>query len=387
MSTVVSFPELGWSFTVNRVAFSIGGFDVYWYGILIGIGLLLGIWYALRHAREFGIDSDRMLDVIIVGTIFGIIGARLYYVIFAAPGEFTSFADILNMRKGGVAFYGMVIGALLSALITCKVRKVKLLPMVDVATIGFLIGQGVGRWGNFINQEAFGTNTSLPWGMTSDTVTRYLTAHAEELTSHGIFVNPNMAVHPTFLYESLWCLLGFIVLTRFVKKRRFDGEIALMYFAWNGFGRAFIEGLRTDSLYWGSVRISQLLAVLGAFLSIIVILLIRSKIKKEKNPEFLKPYGKTEACASELAALAELRASKSKKNAVEEESEAEELPQKPSIAAGVKSKAVTPVTSEKTEKARAEKEQADAENTELPAAEEVEEENKSESSQPEENKE
>ncbi len=326
MSTIVSFPKLGWSFPLNRVAFSIGGFDVYWYGILIGVGLLLGVWYALRHAREFGIDSDRMLDVIIFGTIFGIIGARLYYVIFAAEGEFTSLADVLDMRRGGVAFYGMVIGALLSAVVTCKVRKVKLLPMVDVASIGFLIGQGIGRWGNFVNQEAFGVNTSLPWGMTSDTVARYLTAHSEELAGRGIFVDPAMPVHPTFLYESLWCLLGFIVLSRFVKKRRFDGEIALMYFAWNGFGRAFIEGLRTDSLYWGNVRISQLLAVIGAFVSILVILLIRARIRRKKDPEYLKPYGRTQVCADELAALAELRASRAGKKSGERTEESEEEP-------------------------------------------------------------
>ncbi|MEG2676783.1 MAG: prolipoprotein diacylglyceryl transferase [Oscillospiraceae bacterium] len=307
MSTIVSFPGLGIEFPLNRVAFSIGNFEIYWYGVLIGLGLALGIVYALKKSKEFGIDSDRMLDVIIIGTIVGVIGARLYYVVFAPAGEFTSIMDVLNMRKGGVAFYGMVIFAVLSAVITCRIRKVKLLPMLDVATIGFLIGQGIGRWGNFINQEAFGCNTRLPWGMTSDTVVSYLTNNAQMLTEKGVFVDPMMPVHPTFLYESLWCLLGFVILSLYVKNRKFDGEIALMYFAWNGFGRAFIEGLRTDSLYLGNVRISQVLAIVGAISAMIAILIIRVKIRKRNDPEYLMPYGRTEQCKIDLALIAKSR--------------------------------------------------------------------------------
>ncbi len=318
MSTTVSFPGLGLAFSIDRVAFSIGNFDIYWYGILIGLGLALGMIYAVRHAKEFGIDADRMLDVIIVGTIFGVIGARLYYVVFAPEGMFTSFQDLIDTRKGGVAFYGAVIGAILSAVITCKIRKVKLLPMIDVASVGFLIGQGIGRWGNFFNQEAFGTNTTLPWGMTSDTVVHYLTGNAEMLKAHNIFVDPAMPVHPTFLYESLWCLLGAVIFMSYAKRRKFDGEMTLLYFAWNGFGRAFIEGMRTDSLYWGDIRVSQLLAIVGAVLAMIAVFVVRLKINKSDNPDYLIPYGHTEKAAAELAAFEKERLAKSKKDGGDE---------------------------------------------------------------------
>lgn len=321
MSTVVSFPGLGLEFTVNRVAFSIGGFDIYWYGILIGLGLALGMIYALRHAREFGIDADRMLDVVIAGTIFGVIGARLYYVAFAPQGMFNSFADILNMRKGGVAFYGAVIGAVLAALLTCGWRKVKLLPMIDVATVGFLVGQGIGRWGNFFNQEAFGTNTTLPWGMTSETIVNYLRNNAEMLQSHNIFVDPTMPVHPTFLYESVWCLLGALVFILYAKRRRFDGEMALMFLAWNGFGRAFIEGLRTDSLYIGEYRVSQILAILCAALAVLTICFIRLRISRKADPAYLMPYGHTEKCAEDLALLEKERQKKNKKGETQPQEE------------------------------------------------------------------
>lgn len=323
MSTVVSFPGLGLEFTINRVAFSIGNFDIYWYGVLIGLGLALGMIYALTHAREFGIDSDRMLDVIIVGTIFGVIGARLYYVAFAPEGMFTSIMDVLDMRKGGVAFYGAVIGAVLAALLTCRWRKVKLLPMIDVATVGFLVGQGIGRWGNFFNQEAFGINTSLPWGMTSETIVNYLTNNAEMLQSHNIFVDPTMPVHPTFLYESIWCLLGAVIFIIYAKRRRFDGEMTLMYFAWNGFGRAFIEGLRTDSLYIGEFRVSQILAIAGAVLAILAIVVVRMRINRKGDPAYLMPYGHTEKCAQELAELEKERLEKSKKRGNNQQTEAE----------------------------------------------------------------
>ncbi len=308
MTSLVSFPALGIEFQLNRVAFSIGDFAVYWYGILIAAALGLGIIYASKKSRTFGVDADNLLDVIMIGTVFGIIGARLYYIIFSAPGEFTSFADWIDLRKGGVGFYGAVIGGLASALITCKVKKMHFLPVADVAALGFLLGQGIGRWGNFVNQEAFGTNTDLPWGMTSDAVTRYLTAQQSFLTAHNITVDPALPVHPTFLYESLWCILGFIVLNSYIRKRKFDGELLLMFFAWNGVGRAIIEGFRTDSLYIGSYRISQLLAVFGALLSVIAILVIRSRIRKNPDRSYLMPYGKTPEWVSEQAQLAEKRA-------------------------------------------------------------------------------
>ncbi|MEG1016494.1 MAG: prolipoprotein diacylglyceryl transferase, partial [Oscillospiraceae bacterium] len=291
----VSFPKLGINIEVNRVAFKIGGFEVYWYGILIALGFLLAFIYVMKNARKFGINSDKLLDAVIIGAIFGVIGARLYYVVFAPAGEFTSFADVLNMRKGGMAFYGAVIFGFGSGVLGCLLRKVKILPALDIVSIGFLIGQGVGRWGNFVNQEAFGSNTSLPWGMTSESVVSYLTRSAADLAEKGIVVDPTMPVHPTFLYESLWCLLGIIVLVALSSRRKFDGEIFLMYLAWNGVGRAVIEGLRTDSLYIGRLRISQVLAIAGAIAAIAVIIVIRRKIKRSGDEKCLMTYVKTEA--------------------------------------------------------------------------------------------
>ncbi len=308
MSTIVQFPGLGIELPITRVAFSIGSFDVYWYGVILGLGLALGMIWALKNTREFGVDQDKFIDLLLVGTVAGIIGARLYYVAFAQPGEFTSFWQIFDLRRGGVAFYGAVIFGLGSAILMCRKTKVRFLPVADLASVGFLIGQGIGRWGNFFNQEAFGANTTLPWGMTSDTVRRYLANNLDMLAQKGITVDPALPVHPTFLYESLWCALGFILISRYIKKRKFDGEITLLYFAWNGFGRAIIEGLRTDSLYLGGIRISQMLAIVGCAASVIAVLVIRNKIKSAPDKNYLVPYGHTDECARELAAIADERA-------------------------------------------------------------------------------
>ena len=163
MTYHVQFPGLGLEFTLDRVAFTVFGMPIYWYGILIATGLALAIVFAFSHARRFGIDSDRMVDVILIGTVCAVIGGRAFYVA-TAPFEYASFAEMLDIRLGGVAIYGAVIAAFLSGYFACRWRKVPILPMFDLAGMGFLLGQGIGRWGNFVNQEAFGTNTTLPWG-------------------------------------------------------------------------------------------------------------------------------------------------------------------------------------------------------------------------------
>ncbi|MEA4911493.1 MAG: prolipoprotein diacylglyceryl transferase [Oscillospiraceae bacterium] len=301
MSTIVSFPGLGLELPVSRVAFSIGGFDVYWYGVVIAAGLALGMLYALKRSKTFGVDPDKLMDLIIVGVIFGVLGARVYYIVFSTPGSFTTLAQMIDIRDGGLGFYGAVIGAFAAVGVACRIKKVKILPVLDIGSIGFLIGQGIGRWGNFFNQEAFGCNTTLPWGMTSETVQRYLQSHLSSLQAQGMTVDPMLPVHPTFLYESLWCILGFFLLNAYVKHRRFDGELCLMFFAWNGANRAIVEGLRTDSLYLGGVRISQLLAAVGTVLAIAAILWIRGRIKKA--PGSIVPWAQTDAWAQELAAV------------------------------------------------------------------------------------
>ena len=294
MIQTVTFPGLGWSFELNRVAFSIGGMNFYWYGLLIGLGFLLGIGYALKRGRQFGLNQDHMIDVIFGGTVAAIIGARLYYVAFRWDYYSQNLGEIINTRNGGLAIYGGLIGAVLAGYFICKWRKVRFLPMVDAAAGGFLIGQSIGRWGNFINVEAFGANTSLPWGMSGPAVTAYLTEHEAELEALGMEIDPSMPVHPTFFYESMWCLLGFIVMQFLIKKRKFDGEIMLFYVGWYGAGRMVIEGLRTDSLMIGNtgIRVSQLLAALLVVVSLTIWFAVRRKQKQ--NPEKFILYAETE---------------------------------------------------------------------------------------------
>lgn len=269
----VQFPGLGLDFTINRVALSIGGFNIYWYGVIIAVGMLLALLYAFRYAPDFGIDSDRLVDVVAIGTVMAIVCARIYYVAMA-PFEYQSIWEMVDIRLGGIAIYGAVIGAFVFGGLAAKWRKVPLLPLFDLVALGFLIGQGIGRWGNFVNQEAFGTNTTLPWGMYSEGTKAYLQSVQVTLPA-GMTVDPNMPVHPTFLYESIWCLVGFVALALYVKHRKFHGQIFLLYAIWYGLGRGWIEGLRTDSLLIGNtgLRASQLVAyvtALAAFCLLIV---------------------------------------------------------------------------------------------------------------------
>ena len=257
----VQFPGLGLDLTVNRVALAIGGFNIYWYGVIIAAGMLLAMLYAFRNAVDYGIDSDRLVDVVAIGAVMSIVCARIYYVAMA-PFEYQSLWEMVDIRKGGIAIYGAVIGAFVFGGLAAKWRKVPLLPLFDLVSLGFLIGQGIGRWGNFVNQEAFGTNTTLPWGMYSEGTEAYLKSVQVTLPA-GMTVDPTAPVHPTFLYESIWCLVGFILLFRYIKKRKFNGDIALRYMIWYGAGRFWIEALRTDSLMLVpsiGLRASQLVA-------------------------------------------------------------------------------------------------------------------------------
>ena len=261
MTNLVQFPGLGLSFELNRVAFSIGGADIYWYGICIAFGLCLALVFAFRRCAEFGVDGDAMVDVILIGVVLGIVCARLYYVAMA-PYNYDTIWDVLAVRDGGLAIYGGIIGGFLFGGLACKWRKVPVLPMFDLTAMGFLIGQCCGRWGNFFNQEAFGCNTTLPWGMYSETTRAYLMGSTVTV-QNGMTIDPNLPVHPTFLYESIWCLVGFILLFRYIKKRKFNGDITLRYLIWYGAGRFWIEALRTDSLMLVpsiGLRVSQLLA-------------------------------------------------------------------------------------------------------------------------------
>lgn len=266
---LVAFPKLGLEFDIDPTAFTVFGLEIKWYGVLIALGALLAVFYCFsRMEKTFGVDSDRATDAVLAGFFGAIIGARLYYIIF---NEGVTLAEFFNYRDGGLAIYGGLIGALLVGGIVAKIRKLKLAPFFDAASMGFLIGQGIGRWGNFVNKEAFGAATELPWGMSSASIQYTLGGGSNEL----------VMAHPCFLYESLWCLLGFLILHFYVKHRKFDGEIFLMYTAWYGLGRFFIEGLRTDSLMLGRLRVSQMLALVCFIAAVGLIIYFRWKIKHD----------------------------------------------------------------------------------------------------------
>ncbi len=279
MNTLVSFPGLGLEMTINRVAFTLFGVDVYWYGLIIAVGLMVGIAIGYWKAKQFGIDADRMTDAILVTVVMAVLCARLYYVIFY-PGDYDTLGKILNLRDGGLAIYGGVIGTVVFGWLMCRIRKIPVAAMFDVTAMGFLAGQGIGRWGNFFNQEAFGTNTTLPWGMYSERTRSYLQGVAAELASQGVAVDPSTPVHPTFLYESLWCLLGLVLLLCYCRHRRFDGEIALMYVMWYGAERCVVEGLRTDSLMIGPLRVSQVLAGGSCLLALVAWYILRRRARR-----------------------------------------------------------------------------------------------------------
>lgn len=289
----IEFPKLGLDFSIPR-SISVFGFEIAWYAVFICVGMLLAILYGLSRMKEFGLDEDRAMDAIIVGVIGAIVGARLYYVAFTWEDYKDNLSEIFNIRNGGLAIYGGVIGALALGLLVCKLRKVKMLPMLDITMTGFLLGQGIGRWGNFINGEAFGSETSLPWGM----------------TIWGVAENP---VHPCFLYESLWCLLGFVLFHFYIKHRKFDGEVALFYCMWYGTERMLVEGLRQDSLYFGNLRVSQILSAALVLSALVIWIVVRSKIKRENDPNYLPLYVNT-AESKELLRQAEERLQKGKKS-------------------------------------------------------------------------
>lgn len=267
----VSFPGLGLSFTLNRVAFPVFGHAIYWYGVIIALGFLLGTSFCWKRAEKFGITQDQLLDVLIFATPAAIIGARLYFIVFyldlfRKPNGSLDFIQMFRIHDGGLAIYGGIIFSLLTCYLVTRIKNFSFLATADLSVFGFLIGQMIGRWGNFMNVEAYGSATMLPWRM-------------------GIYERVNGAlqyteVHPTFLYESLWNLLGFILLFILMQKglRKFDGMFLLLYLAWYGFGRGLIEGLRSDSLYLfeTGIRVSQMLGFASAVVALAILSFILS---------------------------------------------------------------------------------------------------------------
>ena len=271
LASPITFPNLGITVDPNPVAFTVFGKDIYWYGIIIALGFLLAVIYMMRRAPVFGLTQDDLLDEVLWAVPIGVICARLYYCIFYWELYADNPISILYIWEGGLAIYGGVIGGAITILVVSRVKKIKTGTMLDIAAMAVLIGQIFGRWGNFMNREAFGAETDVFCRM-------------------GI-VSPSgetIYVHPTFLYESLWNLVCFIFLCVWVKqgRRRYDGQCILIYFFWYGIGRTWIEGLRTDSLYIGGtgIRVSQALSAVLAFIALVLLIV---NARREHKPEDL----------------------------------------------------------------------------------------------------
>ena len=258
--TTISFPFFGIEFDPIRVL-ELGPLSIHIYGLLIGLGLMLAVVYGWRRSKEFGIKSDDITDGVLYIVPFAIICARAYYCIF----EWEQFASdpisVLYIWNGGLAIYGGIIGAVIGVAVFCYFKKIKLPALLDLVLLGFLIGQAIGRWGNFFNREAFGAETEIFIRMGLEN------AYTGEVTYH----------HPTFLYESLWNAAGFAALHFLSKKRQYDGQVALGYVLWYGLGRTFIEGLRTDSLIWGDFRVSQVLAGATAIAAAVALFVLSTR--------------------------------------------------------------------------------------------------------------
>lgn len=290
----VTFPTLGISINVKSIAFCVFSWPIHWYGLIIAAGFLLAVLFCNKRVKRFGIEQDDVFDLLLYAVPLSILGARLYYIIFylerfrTADGKL-DFGAMIRIWDGGLAIYGGIIMAIIVTMVFCKKRGIKFYAFADVGAYGLLIGQSVGRWGNFVNVECYGGPTTLPWRM-------------------GIYefvdgVYQYTEVHPTFLYESLWNLVGLLLLAFVVERyRKFDGQIFFSYMAWYGLGRAWIEGLRTDSLYFFStgLRVSQVLAILFS-VSAIVVLFVQLR----------KPHTSEELWCNRIEKPTELRSEQS----------------------------------------------------------------------------
>ena len=253
--TTISFPGLGIEINPAR-SFAVGPLTVHFYGLIIACGLIAAVLYACRRSKQFGLKEDDILDGVLWVTPFAILCARAYYCAFSWDMYKDDLISVLYIWEGGLAIYGGVLGALVGVTVFCLVKKIRIGALLDLVALGFLIGQSAGRWGNFFNREAFGapTDSFLRMGL------------------YNSYTGQVEYYHPTFLYESVWNLCGFVLLHFLSKKRRYDGQIALGYAAWYGLGRCLIEGLRMDSLWWGPFRVSQLLAAVSCVAAVTVLL-------------------------------------------------------------------------------------------------------------------
>lgn len=261
----ISFPKLGVNLHINPVAFHIGSKEIYWYALIILTGFLLAAAFVLLTCKKRGVEPDNVYDIGLFGLIFGIIGARLYYVLFSLD-EFDSFWDVFKIWNGGLAIYGGIIAAFITVAVYCRVKKLNTLNVFDVCCPGLFIGQLIGRWGNFVNAEVYGGTTSLPWGMS---------------------INGADPVHPLFLYESLWNLLGLILLIIFRDKKTADGQVVCFYVFWYSLGRLFLEGMRNRAYILYAIpnvlAVSQLVACIGIIGAIVCFIIFTKRQKNKTN--------------------------------------------------------------------------------------------------------
>lgn len=260
MVNKIGFPSLGLEFNVNRVAFTVFGKEIYWYALIIMTGFALGVLYAMYRAKKNHVKTDHIYDISFWGLLAGIVCARIYYVIFDPNCLNDNFLNIFKIWEGGIAIYGGLIGAVASTLIYCKIHKLRVLKIFDICAPSLLIGQIIGRWGNFVNAEVYGGETNLPWRMT---------------------INSRAGVHPLFLYESLWNLLGFLLILFLEKKKKRHGEVFFFYCLWYASGRLVLEGMRQSQyILWlisGVLGISQLVALLVIIVSAAALVVLRKK--------------------------------------------------------------------------------------------------------------
>ena len=282
----LEFPGLGLEFAMERVAFTILGRPVYWYGLIIAMGFLLAVLVCCKLSHRFGIRQEDITDMLLAAVPLALVGARGYYILFYLDLYRRSDGGLdipamLRVWDGGLAIYGGVIAAVLVLFVFCRLRKISFLAFADLGVFGLFIGQSVGRWGNFVNMEAYGGVTELPWRMCSAEIAgELLDKGLVDTAAYQSVLDGSLGVHPTFFYESLWNLVGLGLLFLLLKLgRKFDGQLFLTYLFWYGLGRAWIEGLRTDSLYLfeTGLRVSQLLAVLSCVTAVVCFVLLKRK--------------------------------------------------------------------------------------------------------------
>ncbi len=260
MDNIISFPGLG----IDKIELSetVGNTPIAWYGLIITVGMILCVLYVIWRAGQIGIKSEIIIDYAIFVIPLGIIGARLYYVLMELD-QFNSLGEMLDIRGGGLAIYGGIIAGAITVLVVSLVKKISFPAFGDCVVPGLILAQSIGRWGNFVNAEAYGSLTKLPWRMCGEEIAFEMSLKdMADSAQYDSIIEGTLGVHPTFLYESLWNLVGFVVINLLFKKKKYDGQIILLIFGWYGLGRMWIEGLRTDSLYlFGTgIRVSQLLA-------------------------------------------------------------------------------------------------------------------------------